>query len=67
MSGLTRRGFLKYAGVTAAAGLVSSCRGLQYPEGERPNFLFILVDDLGWTDLGCYGRHPRSIFWHYRL
>ena len=22
---------------------------------ERPNFLFILVDDLGWKDLGCYG------------
>lgn len=22
---------------------------------RKPNFLFILVDDLGWTDLGCYG------------
>ena len=23
--------------------------------GDNLNFLFILVDDLGWTDLGCYG------------
>ena len=22
---------------------------------SRPNFVFFLVDDLGWTDLGCYG------------
>jgi len=22
---------------------------------EKPNVLFILVDDLGWSDLGCYG------------
>ena len=22
---------------------------------EKPNILFMLVDDMGWSDLGCYG------------
>ena len=24
-------------------------------ETRRPNVVFFLVDDLGWSDLGCYG------------
>jgi len=25
------------------------------PAADRPNIVFILIDDMGWADLGCYG------------
>lgn len=31
--------------------LLSSCKN----ESKKPNFIFILVDDLGWSDLSVYG------------
>ncbi len=31
-----------------------SCRS-PVSRAVKPNFIFILVDDLGWKDLGCYG------------
>jgi len=52
---IDRRMFLKAAG---AAAVVSALPGGLFaagPVGRKPNFVFFLIDDLGWIDLGCYG------------
>ena len=47
--------------VTCAIAILATmvaCAGTPFgaePSGRQPNFLILLVDDLGWTDLGCYG------------
>jgi arylsulfatase A-like enzyme len=35
--------------------MVASAWGCNRPTAGRPNFVFFLIDDLGWTDTGVYG------------
>jgi len=40
-----------------ATGSLSGCVSFMSSKkpAKRPNFVFILVDDMGWTDAGCFG------------
>jgi Arylsulfatase A and related enzymes len=49
----------KIYGILSATALLSSfsnCENKQDVIGEKPNVVFIVADDLGYNDLGCFGQ-----------
>jgi arylsulfatase A-like enzyme len=46
---------MKHLGWLAAVYCVWIGTSAQAAEPARPNFVFILMDDMGWRDLGCFG------------
>lgn len=58
---MDRRDFLKAAMLAAAAlsvpGSVMAADSAltTAPKGDKPNIIFILSDDVGWGDIGCFG------------
>jgi arylsulfatase A-like enzyme len=55
MSTYSRRGFLKAAGLGAAALAVPGALRGATDTRRRPNIIFILIDDMGWLDSTVYG------------
>ncbi|MHC4330573.1 MAG: arylsulfatase [Planctomycetota bacterium] len=54
----TRRDFIKAMGLGAAALAAPGCTGspqLRARNSRQPNIILIMADDMGYSDIGCYG------------